>query len=85
MKVCGQILNTFYQHQDTTTACKQIGEILNHDYIYELEGTMLDFLNQFNEIADPIGELLSNLFRVDDFGKLIPLQESDEDDNGNLV
>lgn len=85
MKVCGKILNIFYQNMDKTVACKQISEILNHDYVYDLEGTMLDFLNQLNEIADPVGELLSNLFRVDEYGKLIPLQESDEDENGNLM
>jgi hypothetical protein len=46
---------------------------------------MMDFIMQFPELSQPMEEMLSTLFRLDDFGKIIPLQESDEDEEGNLV
>jgi hypothetical protein len=85
MSTCGQILNLFYQDMDTPTSCAQIREIIDHDYIFDLEGTMMDFIMQFPELSQPMEEMLSTLFRLDDFGKIIPLQESDEDEEGNLV
>lgn len=62
-----------------------MSDILNHPYIFELEGTMTDFLSQFQEIGTQMEEMLSSLFQIDDFGKLVPFQESDEDENGNLM
>jgi hypothetical protein len=85
MKTCGQILNLFYQDMDLATSCAQIREIIDHEYIYDLEGTMMDFIAEFQEISQPMEEMLSSLFRLDDFGKILPLQESDEDDEGNLM
>lgn len=61
-----------------------MSDILNHPYIFELEGTITDFLSQFQEINSQMEEMLSSLFQIDDFGKIIPFQESDEDENGNL-
>jgi hypothetical protein len=85
MKVCGQILNAFFEDTSSAVACQQILDVLNHDYVFDLGGTMTDFLSSFHEISRELEDSLSTIFRLDDFGKVLPTQESDEDEQGNLV
>jgi hypothetical protein len=61
-----------------------MSDILSHPFVLDLEGTMSDFLTQFEAINSSMEEMLSSLFRLDDFGRIIPHAESDEDENGNL-
>lgn len=85
MALCGQILNAFFEDTSSVIACQQIAEVLSHDYVFDLGGTMSDFLSSFHEISHELEDSLSKIFRLDDFGKVIRAPESDEDEDGNLV
>ena len=84
LTVCGQILNAFFQDLDSATSCRQMSDILSHPFVFDLEGTMSDFLTQFQEINSSMEDMLSSLFTLDNYGKIIPPAESDEDEHGNL-